>query len=95
MHIDAGHSYKEVKNDFELYSKIVKPNGIISIHDTDEKFQKELIISEDEKDYFENFDGPAKLIKEINSEWKQFNFFNTGNFPSKPSSTGITLLQRA
>ena len=95
LHIDAGHSYEDVKNDFNLYSKIVKPNGIISIHDTDEKFQKELIITEDEKEYFEYFDGPPKFIKEINSEWKQFNFFNTGNHPSKPSSTGLTLLQRA
>ena len=39
--------------------------------------------------------GPPKFIKEIGPEWKQFNFFNNGNYPSKPSSTGITLLQRA
>ena len=68
---------------------------MISIHDSDEKFQKELIITEDEKEYYEFFDGPPKFIKEIGQEWKQFNFFNNGNFPSKPSSTGITLLQRA
>jgi|TARA_B100001564_G_C20534225_1_gene621274 hypothetical protein len=95
LHIDAGHSYEDVKNDFELYSKLLAPNGMISIHDSDEKFQKELIITEDEKEYYEFFDGPPKFIKEIGQEWKQFNFFNNGNFPSKPSSTGITLLQRA
>ena len=95
LHIDAGHSYKDVKNDFNLYSKLLKPNGIISIHDSDENFQKELIITEDEKEYYEFFDGPPKFIKEIGPEWKQFNFFNNGNFPSKPSSTGITLIQRA
>ncbi len=95
LHIDAGHSYEDVKNDFELYSKLLTPNGMISIHDSDEKFQKELIITEDEKEYYEFFDGPPKFIKEIGQEWKQFNFFNNGNFPSKPSSTGITLLQRA
>ena len=95
LHIDAGHSYKDVKNDFELYSKLLAPNGMISIHDSDENFQKELIITEDEKEYYEFFDGPPKFIKEIGPEWKQFNFFNNGNFPSKPSSTGITLIQRA
>ena len=95
LHIDAGHSYEDVKKDFELYSNIISDNGIISIHDTDENFQKELIITEDEKEYYEFFDGPPKFIKEIGPEWKQFNFFNNGNFPSKPSSTGITLIQRA
>ena len=95
LHIDAGHSYEDIKNDFELYSNLVKPNGIISIHDTDEKYQKDLIITEDEKKYFEEFNGPPKFIKEINKEWKQFNLFNAGNYPSKPSSTGLTLLQRA
>jgi len=94
LHIDAGHSYEDVKKDFELYSTLVKPNGMISIHDTDEKYQAELIITEDEKEYYELFDGPPKFIKEIGSEWKQFNFFNTGIEKSKPASTGLTLLQR-
>ena len=95
LHIDAGHSYEDVKKDFNMYSKLVKPGGMISIHDSDEVYQKQLIITEDEKEYYETFDGPPKFIKEIGPEWKQFNFFNTGNHPSKPSSTGITLLQHA
>ena len=95
LHIDAGHSYEDVKKDFELYSTLVKDTGMISIHDTDEKYQQELIITEDEKEYYELFDGPPKFIKEISSEWKQFNFFNTGIHRSKPASTGLTLLQRA
>jgi hypothetical protein len=95
LHIDAGHSYEDVKKDFNMYSKLVKPGGMISIHDSDEVYQKELIITEDEKEYYETFDGPPKFIKEIGPEWKQFNFFNTGIHPSKPSSTGITLLQHA
>lgn len=95
LHIDAGHSYEDVKQDFELYSQLLAPNGIISIHDTDETFQKELIITEDEKEYYDTFDGPPRFIKEIGPEWKQFNFFNTGQLINKPSSTGITLLQRA
>ena len=95
LHIDAGHSYEDVKRDFELYSKLLAPNGMISIHDTDEIYQKELIITEDEKEYYDLFDGPPTFIKEIGPEWKQFNFFNSGQLPDKPSSTGITLLQRA
>lgn len=95
LHIDAGHSYEDVKQDFELYSNLLAEGGIISIHDTDEIYQKELIITEDEKEYYETFDGPPRFIKEIGPEWKQFNFFNTGRLRNKPSSTGITLLQRA
>lgn len=95
LHIDAGHSYEDVKADFNMYSKLVKPGGMISIHDSDEVYQKQLIITEDEREYYESFDGPPKFIKEIGPEWKQFNFFNTGLHPSKPSSTGITLLQHA
>ena len=95
LHIDAGHSYEDVKKDFELYSTLVKPNGMISIHDTDERYQKEFIVTEDEKEYFQDWGGPAQLIREIGSEWKHFNFFNTGISPMKPASTGLTLLQRA
>lgn len=95
LHIDAGHSYEDVKQDFELYSKLLAPNGIISIHDTDENYQKNLIITEDEKEYYDLFDGPPTFIKEIGPEWKQFNFFNSGQLIDKPSSTGITLIQRA
>lgn len=95
LHIDAGHSYEDVKNDFNLYSQLLSDNGIISIHDTDMNFQKELIITEDEREYYELFDGPAKFIKEIGPEWKQFNFFNSKQYINKPASTGITLLQRA
>ena len=51
LHIDAGHSYEDVKNDFNLYSQLLSDNGIISIHDTDVNFQKELIITEDEREY--------------------------------------------
>jgi len=95
LHIDAGHSYEDVKNDFNLYSQLLSDNGIISIHDTDINFQKELIITEDERENYELFDGPTKFIKEIGPEWKQFNFFNSKQYINKPASTGLTLLQRA
>ena len=98
LHIDAGHSYEDVKNDFELYSKILSPNGIISIHDTDESFEKDLIVTDEIKkdDHQTITDGPSKLIKELkdNKEWEIFNFFNNGIFRSRPASTGLTILQR-
>ena len=82
LHIDAGHSYDDVKNDFTLYSSILSDYGVISIHDTDESFEKELIVTEDvkEKKHHTPFDGPSKLIKELkeSNEWELFNFFNNG-----------------
>ena len=99
LHIDAGHSYEDVKQDFELYSKILSPNGIISIHDTDESFERELIVTEDVKsqNHQDNItNGPSKLVKELSddSDWEIFNFFNNGIFKSRPSSTGLTILQK-
>jgi len=98
LHIDAGHSYEDVKNDFEMYSKILSPNGIISIHDTDISFEKEHIIPDDlgDKTHLDYSNGPSKLIQELkeNSDWEIFNFFNNGILKTKPSSTGLTILQR-
>ena len=47
LHIDGDHSYEGVKSDFENYFPKVKPNGIITVHDTDccdgiQKFLSEL-----------------------------------------------------
>jgi len=95
LHIDADHSYEGVKKDFELYSKRLSDNGIISIHDTDQAFHDNYIVSDDIKDeFYEPFDGPAKFIKEISKDWVKFNLFNEGIIKDKPSSTGITLLKR-
>jgi len=96
LHIDADHSYEGVKKDFELYSKIVKKGGIISIHDTDKEYHKNYIISDDTKDeFYQPFDGPAKFIDDIGPEWRTFNLFNEGVVKDKPSSTGLTLIQHA
>ena len=76
LHIDAGHSYDDVKNDFTLYSSILSDYGVISIHDTDESFEKELIVTEDvkEKNHHAPFDGPTKLIKELKKKVTNGNF---------------------
>jgi len=98
LHIDAGHSYEDVRRDFELYSKLLSKNGIISIHDTDKTYSQNYIVSTDlkEQNNFDSFiDGPSKFIEEISSEWQRFDFFNEGIHPSKPSSTGLTILRHA
>lgn len=99
LHIDAGHSYKDVKRDFMLYSKLLSPNGIISIHDTDTSYEQDYIISKDitDQNHHDDFaNGPAQLVKELkdSNEWELFNFFNNGILRDKPSSTGLTILQR-
>ena len=98
LHIDAGHSYDNVKQDFELYSKILNPNGIISIHDTDLSYANKHIVTKDVTDqnnHEEFANGPAKFIKEISDEWQRFDFHNHGILNTKPSSTGLTIFRRA
>jgi hypothetical protein len=96
LFIDGDHSYEGVKLDFDLYSTILSDKGIIMIHDTDESYENNLIVSEDSKKHWDKFDGPAKLIKELadNKDWNIINLFNHKILPNKPSSTGITLLNR-
>jgi hypothetical protein len=96
LFIDGDHSYEGVKTDFELYSKIMSDNGIIIIHDTDENYEETLIISEDsKKDHF-RFDGPAKFVKELekNSDYNLINLHNFRILMDKPSSSGITIINR-
>lgn len=92
LHIDADHSLEGVKKDFELYSSIMNPYGIISIHDTDISYY------ESYQPGFPNddFTGPTEFVKELigNSEWEIFNLFNHGIQRDKPSSTGLTLFQK-
>ena len=96
IYIDADHSYEGVKKDFELYSQILKRNGIIMIHDTDEKYVNSLIVTEDAKKDFVKFDGPSKFVKELRDDpnWNVMNLFNFGTIPNKPSSAGITLISK-
>lgn len=98
LHIDAGHSYENIKQDFELYTQLLSPNAIVSIHDTDDSFEDNYIVSKDLQDQnqYETFtDGPSKFIKEIGTEWQKLNLFNEGNLRTKPSSTGLTILRHA
>jgi hypothetical protein len=98
LHIDAGHSYDDVKQDFELYSTLLSEHGIISIHDTDIRYANNYIVTKDitDQNHHDEFaNGPAKFIEEVGGEWQRFDFFNEGTYPSKPSSTGLTLFRHA
>lgn len=96
LFIDGDHSYEGVKLDFELYSKLLAPKGVVILHDSDENYSNSLIISEDMKKDHHSFDGPARFIKELekNSEWNLVNLFNFRTFIDKPSSSGITIINR-
>ena len=96
LFIDGDHSYEGVKRDFELYTQLLTDNGVIIIHDTDENYENNLIVSEDAKKDYHKFDGPTKLIKELqdNPEWNLINLFNFRIFSTKPTSTGITIINR-
>ena len=96
LHIDGDHSYEGVKKDFDLYSNILSENGIIIIHDTDLEYEKNIIISEDAKKDHHSFDGPGKLIKELqeNPQWNLINLHNFRILMDKPSSSGITIINK-
>ena len=96
LFIDGDHSYEGVKSDFELYSTILSEKGIIILHDTDGEYEETFIVSEDAKNDHYRFDGPSKFIKELqeNPEWNLINLFNFRILMDKPSSTGITIVNR-
>lgn len=96
LHIDGDHSYEGVKLDFELYSEIMSENGIITIHDTDQKYHDTFLVTENSKKDFATFDGPAKFIKDLekNEEWNLVNLKNFRMFDKKVASTGLALLTR-
>jgi hypothetical protein len=96
LHIDGDHSYEGVKKDFELYSSIMSENGIITIHDIDQNYYDTFIVTEDAKENFVPFDGPAKFIKELedNKKWNLVNLKNFRMFDKKVTSTGLTLLAK-
>ena len=96
LFIDGDHSYEGVKQDFDLYSTILSPKGVIILHDTDDQYEETLIVSEDSKKDHHRFDGPSRLIKELqkNPDWNLINLHNFRILMDKPSSSGITIINR-
>jgi hypothetical protein len=96
LHIDGDHSYEGVKKDFELYSTIMSENAIITIHDIDQTYHDTFIVTENAKQDFATFDGPAKYIKDLekNSDWNLVKLKNFRRFGISSSSTGLALLTR-
>ncbi len=96
LFIDGDHSYEGVKQDFDLYSNILSDNGVIILHDTDANYEETLIVSEDAKKDFYKFDGPSRLVKELekNNDWNLINLHNFRILMDKPSSSGITIINR-
>jgi len=92
IHIDAGHSYENVSRDFDLYSKIVKRGGIITLHDTDLDYPDKDIY--DAPDYWST-EGPSKKMNEIKEDknYELINFFND-SYNEIPSSTGTTIIRK-
>lgn len=97
VHIDADHSYEGVRRDFYLYSKLLSPGGVITLHDTDLTYERSLIVPESQKKDWDRFDGPGRFLEELeySGEWNTVNLFNYGKCPGKPASTGLTIVQRS
>ena len=51
LHIDAGHSYEDVKKDFDLYSTRLNEGGMIAVHDTDLSYEENHIITNDVEEH--------------------------------------------
>ena len=92
LHIDADHTYDGCKLDFDLYSTIMNENGIISIHDTDEKYWENFTIYEGEP--HDICTGPSEVVKEVSEEWETFNLFDYKEKNEVLPSSGLTLLRR-
>ena len=92
LHIDADHTYEGCKLDFDLYSTIMNENGIISIHDTDEKYWESFDTYEGEP--HDVCTGPSEVVKEVSDEWETFNLFDHKEKSEKLSSSGLTILRR-
>ena len=71
-------------------------NGIITIHDTDQRYHDTFLVPDNQKENFHSFDGPAKFLKDLekNIDWNFVNLKNFRMFDEKVTSTGLTVLTR-
>ena len=92
LHIDADHTYEGCKQDFDLYSTLMNENGIISIHDSDERYWEDFETYEGEP--HDICTGPSEVVKEVSDEWEVFNLFDHKEKSETLSSSGLTILRR-
>jgi hypothetical protein len=67
-------------------------NGIISIHDTDEKYWESFNTYKGEP--HDVCTGPSEVVKEVGDKWETFNLFDHREKSEKLSSSGLTILRR-
>jgi hypothetical protein len=69
-------------------------NGIISIHDSDERYWKDFKTYDGEP--HDTCLGPSEAVKEIinTGKWETFNLFDYKEKSEKLSSSGLTILKR-
>ena len=71
LFIDGDHSYEGVKKDFEMYSPLVKKNGIIAFHDivkVSPDFAPDVEVNKFWNEIKENYDY-KELVEDWNQEW--------------------------
>lgn len=67
LFIDGDHSYEGVKKDFNIYSKLVKENGLIGFHDIQPGPKEDVGgVPEFWKEVKQNFDNHIELIDDKN-----------------------------
>jgi len=68
LFIDGDHTYEGVKKDFEMYSTLVKKNGIIGLHDILECEVKGCEVNKFWKEIESKYDN-IKIVKDYNQKW--------------------------
>jgi len=82
-----------VKQDFNLYSKIMNKGGIITIHDTDKNYVDNFVEIENHKG--DDLSGPSEFVKTIDKrKFEVINFFNYKEKSEHPTSSGLTIVRK-
>jgi len=88
----------------KFYPRLIKSTSVDAYYDffvrqdikTDDEYEKTLIVSEDSKKDYHRFDGPSKLVSELeqSQEWNLIKLHNFRILKDKPSSSGITIINK-
>jgi len=93
IHIDAGHQLEDVERDFELYSKLLNKNGVITIHDVDVDWNKTIQTTETET--YDKCEGPSEFIKKLDKKkWRLITLMDYTPKAEHPTSSGLAVIQK-